>query len=178
MPQAVTHIIIALIAGSLIRDYAVKDKKKFPLHYILILGIAAMLPDIDVAIYWVLHWFGFTLSEVHRTFSHNLFVPLLFLAIAGLTWKLKNKGLGRHHLKLHTIFLMIALGVFIHLVLDATIAGQIMPFYPLSTFSLGNNITAFMPAPLNQLFFPSLDAALIILWLIYIEWKHKISDFI
>ena len=178
MPQAVTHIIIALIAGSLIRDYAVKEKKRFPLHYILILGIAALLPDIDVAIYWILHWFGFTLSEVHRTFSHNLFVPLLFLAIAGLTWKLKNKELGRHHLKIHTIFLMIALGVFIHLILDATIAGRIMPFYPLSTFSAGNNITALMPEPLNQLFFPSLDAALIILWLIYIEWKHKISDFI
>src|SRR3989344_7222949 len=100
MPQAVTHIIIALIAGSLIRDYAVKEKKRLPLHYILILGIAALLPDIDVAIYWILHWFGFTLSEVHRTFSHNLFVPLLFLAIAGLPGNLKIKNLGSNNSKI------------------------------------------------------------------------------
>ena len=84
MPQSVTHVIIALVVASLIRDYYVSKsgRKKFPLHYVLIAGIAGLLPDIDVAAYWILHFFGFTLSEVHRNFTHSLFVPLLFLLLA------------------------------------------------------------------------------------------------
>ena len=178
MPQAVTHVIIALIIASLIRDYAVKDKKKFPLHYVLIAGLAGLLPDIDITVYWILHWFGFTIQQVHRTFSHNIFVPTFFLLLAGLSVRFKNKELGRHHLKLHLIFLMIASGVFIHLILDASLAGQIMPFYPFSNFAIGHDITRLMPAPLNSIFFPCLDAALFVIWLIYMEWKHKISDFL
>ena len=178
MPQAATHLIIALIIGGLIRDYLIKDKKKFPLHYVLILGLAGILPDLDIAVYWVLHWFGFTISEVHRTFTHNLFVPLIFLALAGISWKWKNKSLGKHKLKIHTIFWIIALGILIHLALDASIAGKIMPFYPVSYYSIGNTYIESLPMPLSKIFFPSLDAALIILWLIYLEWKHKISDFI
>ena len=178
MPQAVTHVLIALIIASLIRDFFVKDKKKFPLHYILIVGLAGLLPDIDIAAYWGLHWFGFALNEVHRTFTHSLFFPLATLILSGLTLKMKNKELGKHHLKVHTIFLMITLGIFIHLILDATVAGNIQPFYPFSDFTIGNNVTAFMPEPLDTIFFPSLDAALLVLWLIYIEWRHKISNFI
>lgn len=176
MPQAATHILIALIVGSLIRDFY--TKKKFPLHYILILGIAGLLPDIDVAVYWVLHWFGFTLSKVHRPFTHNLFFPLVFVLLSVLTLKLKNKELGKHHLKIHTIFLMISLGIFIHLSLDMILAGKIMPLYPFLDFSIGMNIESLLPYPLNDIFFPCLDAALLVLWIIYIEWKHKISDFI
>ncbi len=180
MPQAATHLIIALIIGSLIRDFYIKkkDKKKFPLHYVLILGIAALLPDLDVAVYWILYWFGFTLQEVHRPFTHNLFFPLIFLLASFITLKWKNKSLGRHHLKIHTIFLMIALGIFVHLILDTLLSGAITPFYPFSAFSIGINIKDMLPYPLNDIFFPCLDAALLVLWIIYIEWKHKISDFI
>lgn len=180
MPQAATHLIIALIIGGFIRDCYIskKDRKKFPLHYILILGVASLLPDVDVAVYWILYWFGFTLQEVHRLFTHNLFFPIAFLLASFITLKWKNRSLGKHHLKIHNIFLMIALGIFIHLILDAMIAGSIMPFYPFSNFSIGNNIESVLPYPLNDIFFPCLDAALLILWIIYIEWKHKISDFI
>jgi hypothetical protein len=73
---------------------------------------------------------------------------------------------------------MLALGILIHLILDFMLAGQIMPLYPLSQFSIGLNPIDLLPYALQQIFFPSLDAAIIILWLIYIEWKHKISDFI
>lgn len=178
MPQAATHILIALVIGSLIRDYVVRDKKKFPLHYVLILGLASLLPDFDVALYWILHWWGFGFSEIHRTFTHSLITPVIFLILAGLTWRYKNKELGKHHLKVHTIFLMIALGIFIHLVLDFLLAGSIMPFYPFCYASIGENLVNLLPSPLNEIFFPSLDAALIILWLVYLEYKHRISDFI
>ena len=178
MPQAVTHVIIALIIGSLVRDYLIKDKKKFPLHYVLILGIAALLPDIDIAFYWILYWFGFTLEAVHRTFTHNIFVPLAFFILSLITIKTKNKEFGKHHVKLSIIFVMIAFGISIHLVLDATLAGYIKPFYPFNYKEIGLNLIDKLPSPLSDIFLPSLDAALLVLWLIHEEWKHKISDFI
>lgn len=178
MPQALTHILVALIIGSLIRDYVIKDKKKFPLHYVLIIGIAGALADFDIALYWVMHWFGADISEVHRTFTHNIFVPLVFLGLSLISWKLKNKTLGKHHLKLHTIFWAIAIGCFMHLLLDFILIGKIMPFYPFSSMSISLNLVNYLPYPLNNIFLPSIDAALLILWLVYIEWKHKISDFI
>ena len=180
MPQAVTHVLIALIIASLIRDYVIsrKGRKSFPLHYVLIAGIGGLLPDIDIIAFWILNWFGFTIGEVHRTFTHALFVPLIFLIIGLLTSKLKNKELGRHHLKISIIFLMLGLGSFIHLVLDASIAGMIRPFYPFSNFFIGYSITNHLPMPLAQIFFPSLDAILLVLWISYMEWKHRISDFI
>jgi len=178
MPAAATHIIIALILGSLYRDYLVREKKKFPLHYILILGLGSLLPDFDVAVYWILYWFGFTIDQVHRIFTHNLILPLILFIIAGITWKIKSRGLGKHHLKVHMIFLMLGAGVIIHLILDAILVGQIMPFYPFSYFLIGANIVNLLPYALQQIAFPSLDAALIIIWLVYLEWKHKISDFI
>ena len=144
----------------------------------MILGLASLIPDIDLAIYWILHWFGFTLEEVHRTFSHNIFIPLAFFLLALVTIKFKNRELGKHHLKIHLIFLMIAIGILTHLVLDASIGGNIMPFYPLSNMALGEDISAGLPEPLDRIFWPCLDAALLVLWIVYMEWKHKISDFI
>ena len=82
MPQAITHILIPLILVGLFRDYFVKNKKIFPLHYVLIAGIAGLIPDLDVAAYYLLSFFGYTLNEVHRTFSHNIFVPKILFFIA------------------------------------------------------------------------------------------------
>lgn len=178
MPTATTHIIIALIIGSFIRDYFINKNKKFPLHYVLIIGLGGLLPDFDIVAYWVLYWFGFTINEVHRTFTHSLFVPLILIIAAAVSVEWKNRSLGRHKLKMHIIFLMLAIGVLIHLVLDASLSGFVMPFYPLSTFLVGLNPVSLLPYALQQIFFPSLDAGLIILWIVYLEWKHKISDFI
>ena len=95
MPNAVTHILIPIVILELIRDYVIKDRKKFPLHYILIGGIAGLLPDIDVAVYWIINIFvKIPLNEVHRTFSHTLFLPLLFLILGLLTFKVKNSGVA------------------------------------------------------------------------------------
>jgi len=180
MVQAVTHILIPLILASLFRDWFFKGKKKekFPLHYVLIAGIAGILPDLDIAVYYVLSFFGFTLSQVHRTFSHNLFIPLIFILLGFLFMGFKNKGLGRHHLKLSGIFFAIAFGIIIHLLLDMTVAGFIMPLYPILTYSIGLNLINVFPIAWRNSIIPSIDAILLVLWIIYIEWKHKISDFI
>ena len=180
MVQAVTHVLIVIILLSIFRDvfFKTKNKEKFPLHYVLIGGVAGLIPDLDVAVYYILSFFGFTLSEVHRTFSHNIFVVLVFILLGIFFLGLKNKELGRHHLKLSNIFFVISFGVFIHLILDFLISGNIMPFYPLSSWAIGLSIILFLPLAWQSSFIPSLDAVLLIIWLIYMEVKHKISDFI
>ncbi|MCM8774635.1 MAG: metal-dependent hydrolase [Candidatus Omnitrophica bacterium] len=178
MPQAVTHILIVIVLVSLIRDYFIKDKKKFPLHYVLIAGLGGLLPDIDIALFWILHFFGYSFDSVHRTFTHTLFFPLVFLLLGFIFWRVRIRGLGKHHLKLHTIFLMIGLGVFIHLILDVTLSGGVRPLYPFIFAGYGLNLVSLLPEPLEKIALPCLDAALLVLWLVYLEVKHKISEFV
>jgi membrane-bound metal-dependent hydrolase YbcI (DUF457 family) len=178
MPQAVTHFLIPVILLELFREFFVKDKKTFPVHYVFIGGLAGLLPDLDIAVYYILSFFGATLEEVHRTFSHNLFVPLIFIILGLVFHGFKNKELGKHHLKLSTIFFIIAFGVFIHLLLDATVMGRIIPFYPLSTYNIGLDLLNHVPVPWQSTILPTLDAILLVLWMIYLEMRHKISEFI
>ncbi len=178
MPQAVTHILIPIILLSLFRDYFIKNKKTFPLHYVLIGGLAGVLPDIDVAVYYILSFFGFTLNEVHRTFSHNIFVVILFLLLGFLVYRFRNKELGKHHLKLSTIFFVVSFGVFIHLLLDGIVQGGIILFYPFWDYTFNLNLIRFAPIAWQDTIIPVIDAVLLTSWLIYMEVKHKISDFI
>jgi membrane-bound metal-dependent hydrolase YbcI (DUF457 family) len=90
----------------------------------------------------------------------------------------RNKDLGRHHLKLSTIFFVIAFGIITHLLLDLTIAGVIRPLYPFLNYDAGLNLIKFFPEAWSETIIPSIEAGLLILWLISVEIKHKISDFI
>lgn len=175
MPYTVTHILVPLILIGLYRDYIVR--KKFPLYYVFIGGIAGILPDLDVLIFYFLSFFGVEFTDVHRTFSHTLFLPLIFVILGLLTFNV-GKRIRKHNLKLNTLFYMIAFGSFIHLILDAIFSGQIMPFYPLSYHTLGFNIVDLAPFSWRPSLLPILDAILLILWLCYLEIKHKISDFV
>ncbi len=177
MPQAVTHFLIPVILLELFRDFFVKDKKTFPVHYVFIGGLAGLLPDLDIAVYYILSFSGFTLEEVHRTFSHNLFIPLIFVILGLLAYSFKNKELGKHHLKLKNIFFVIAFGIFVHLILDTIVLGWIMPFYPLSTYSIGFDLLNHVPVPWQSTIMPSFEAILLVLWMIYLEMRHKISEF-
>lgn len=187
MPFAVTHVLIAIIIAELIRDYLVKDRKKFPLHYVLLAGIAGMLPDIDVL--FVL-FSGIPVSSViegratnlHPSFTHSILWIAIFLIIAFLLLWLEKKGkikriekmLGRHHMAISGILFIIALGITVHLALDATLTGYLrLGFF---TKPIGLNII-----PFNQfgnMAAAGIDAALLILWLVHEELKHKISRFL
>lgn len=169
MPQAVFHILAALIIADLIRDHVFR-KKHFPLHLVLVAGIGGILPDIDVFFWWVAQMMSDSAGYVlfHRTYTHSLFFMLLFLIPAFICYDYE-KGRWRK------IFLMISLGVFIHLMLDAIFQGTIMPLYPLSDFAIGLNLYAdAFAGTIAQ----GVDAILLVLWLVYIEWRHRISDFI
>lgn len=170
MPYAVTHVLISIIIADVIRDYFVK--KKFSLYYILIAGVAGLILDLDIPLYWLLNLFT-NIPEIHRTFTHNIFIPLIFFIIAFLFNKQKI-----FKLKLRLVFLMIALGMSIHLLLDFLIISYIMPLYPLIYAQIGLNLVQYLPIFIQGSFMPALDAVLLVLWLLHEEIKHKISDFI
>jgi membrane-bound metal-dependent hydrolase YbcI (DUF457 family) len=176
MPYAVTHVLVPLVILALFRDFVVK--KKFSLHYILIGGIAGILPDIDVAVYYILSFFGFTMNEIHRTFSHNIFIIMLFILLGTVFYYSGDKKLGRQKIKLSMVLFVISFGIFMHLSLDFLVAGEIMPFYPLNHFKIGLNLVQLLPLAWHETIVQSLDATLLVLWLVYMEVKHKISDFV
>ena len=188
MPQAVTHILFGLIIFQLFRDYVIKNKQKFPLHYVLIGGLSGLLPDIDIGIYLLMNFLGFPLEWFHRTYTHSIFFAIPFFLLALIFWKFKNKELGEHHLKLKNIFICIGIGILLHILLDGLICGTVMPLYPLNNTSIGFNIVTDLVQVymthdtlgdnLSTVFFGSLDAALLVFWLLYLEFKHKISSFI
>jgi hypothetical protein len=55
---------------------------------------------------------------------------------------------------------------------------MIMPLYPFSASAFGLNLITFFPAPWQNTILPTIDAVLLILWMIYLEAKHKISNLI
>lgn len=180
MPTAVLHILVPLILMALFRDYFLTKKKKqfFPLHYVLIAGIAGLLPDIDIGAFYILHFFGFSISEVHRTFTHSIFLPIIFIIFFYAFAKIKLSELGRHKLTLSTICLMLSVGTIAHIILDAALSGSASLFYPFSTKLFGFDIISFLPPALRSLAIPTLEGILLVFWLVYLEVKHKISDFV
>jgi len=177
MPHATTHILVPLIAAELFRDYSVK--KKFPLHYVLIAGIAGILPDLDIPVSWLFNAFGAVINTgvFHRTITHTLLFFAFFLLLALMFSKTKIKFLSKHKLTLAGICLAISFGVFTHLLLDAIIAGSIMPFYPFSEFALGVNLIGTLSPFLTETILSGIDAIILIAWLIHEEIRHKISGF-
>ncbi|MAG52476.1 MAG: hypothetical protein CMH62_00765 [Nanoarchaeota archaeon] len=170
MPLAVTHVLIPLILADIYRDHIAK--KKFNLHYVVIAGIAGLLPDIDVGVFWLVSIFrDVGLNEIHRTFTHSLVFPAIFLVLAFLFRNIEWKNL-----KLKYVFLAITFGVLIHLILDGILSGTIMPFYPFSFISFGVNLVPH--DKFGGTFFTGLDAILLVVWLVHEELNHKISDYI
>ncbi|MFH1065777.1 MAG: metal-dependent hydrolase [Nanoarchaeota archaeon] len=170
MPNPTTHILVPLILADLYRDYIAK--KKFPLLYVLVAGIAGLFPDIDVAIAFVVKLFSnIPFSMIHRQFTHTLFIPLLFLIVA-ILWRKNRKAL--------LLFGAISFGIFTHLVLDVLIEGSIMPFLPLSGLSIGVNLLSIFSMSSREImvFFTVFDGILLGGWLIHEYLKHKIKDFI
>ncbi|MFH1590742.1 MAG: metal-dependent hydrolase [archaeon] len=168
MPKAVVHILLAIIVLDLFRDYVVKDKKAMPLHVLLIGGIAGLLPDFDIPLYWLVkNVLGYDVALFHRTFTHSLFFPLIFVGL-GLLLYFYNK-------KAAMITAVVAFGVAFHIFLDASLTGYTMLLYPFSTqyfgFDVLGNVTWIS-------FVDGLDAIILVLWLAHEEMRHKISDFI
>lgn len=182
MPQAVTHILVPIFLLAIFRDLYIRrrEKKRFPLHYVLIAGIGGVLPDIDIIISFILNIFGND-AWIHKTFTHSIFFPLslfvLFLVLSPLNAKARICNLGRHKLRLGLIFLSLSFGTLIHLILDTIFGDKSYLLYPFTQADFGLNIISYLPYNWSLLM-ATLDGILLVLWIVYLEAKHKISDFI
>ena len=177
MPTAVTHILVPLFIIALIRDLYLKTKR-FSLHYVLIAGIGGAIPDLDILIYIIIKPLWYTFEQIHRHWLHSIFVPIVLIILALIFTVIKTKQIGRQKLKLNIIFLMLAFGIFTHIVLDGLIQGEIYPLSPIFDYKFGLNAVSYLPEYLQGISIPLFEGILLLLWLIYLEWKHKISDFI
>lgn len=175
MPQAVTHLIVPLVIADIYRDYIAK--RKFNIRYVLIVGLAGLLPDIDIAVAWLLRmFFDISISSLHRTITHSLLFPLFFLVLFFIGGGYNPKFIKKQKLKLNYIFLATAFGTLTHIILDFSFSGSVAILYPISNFSIGLNLI-----PLEHFqgtFFAGLDAIILVAWLVHEELKHKISDYI
>ena len=179
MPYAVTHILSAIILTELFRDYFIKKNKKFPRYYIFVAVLGAMIPDIDIAGYYVLSFFGFSFEQIHRTFFHTVFIPLILFLVGIFTYaaKIKNNEFGKRHITIHITFFILALGSLLHLILDAVLAGYIRPLYPFSSFQIGLNLVGLIPIARQDLILPTLDGIFLIFWIFWMEFKLKVRDY-
>tara|TARA_B100000315_G_C14245556_1_gene437247 strand:- start:24 stop:575 length:552 start_codon:yes stop_codon:yes gene_type:complete len=183
MPQAVTHFLLAALIVALFRDYYLRkrDKKHFPLHYVLIGGIGGVLPDFDFALFWVFQLFGETVWEVHRGFTHTLLFAGAFI-ILGLVFRGLKKAdyVDHRRMKLSVICALLAIGILIHIFLDLILFGNttnlLYPF--LQHGAIGLNLVSYIPSDVVGVFFGSMDGIFLLAWIVYLELKHKISDFI
>ena len=168
MPQAVVHVLFAIIVLDLFRDHILKDKRKMPLHYVFIGGIAGLLPDIDVPLFWLLNNFlGFDVPWFHRVFTHTFLFILIFLAISLVYFDINKK--------ISELFGIITFGAAFHIFLDWLLVGAIAPLYPFSGTAYGLNLFGIINLPLAM---EGLEAIVLLWWLWHEEKTHKISDFI
>lgn len=170
MPNAATHILIPIIIIDLIRDYVLKDKESITTNHLLIVGIAGILPDIDVAFGLIMTMLnGSSPMIFHRTITHSLFIPLALAIATVAAYKLNKKEAGK-------ITLMITIGYASHLLLDFLLIESIMPFYPLSTEKFGLNIIRGDDFGTTTML--ALDTVILLAWLIHEQIKHRITDYI
>lgn len=168
MPQAVVHVLFTIIALDLFRDHFLKDRRKIPLHYIFIGGIAGLLPDIDVPLFWILNRFlGFDIPFFHRIFTHTFLFIFIFLFISLIYFDFNKKT--------SILFGIIAFGVTFHIFLDWLLVGAVAPFYPFSDAAYGLNLIGRTGLPLAA---EGVEAIVLLWWLWHEEKLHKISDFI
>lgn len=168
MPQAVVHVLLTIIVLDLFRDHLIKNKHKLPLHYIFVGGIAGLLPDIDVPLFWLLkNFLGFNVPFFHRIFTHTFLFILVFAVISLICFDFNRKA--------SKLFGVVAFGVAFHVFLDWLLVGGVAPFYPFSDASYGLSLIARTRLPLAV---EGLEAIVLLWWLWHEERLHKISDFI
>jgi len=177
MPLAVTHVLVPIIILDLFRDHAFRGRMKKKIKaiitnkFVFLAGFAGLMPDADVPLFTILELLGYQVqSDVgHRLFFHNIWIPLAFLGFFVLLHLLKQK-------KFSMVFLVLAFGFSMHLILDSTVIGYIMPLFPLSIVEVGLNLSRLIPINATTVMV-SLDAVLLLFWLWHEETEHKIRDY-
>ncbi|HLC61226.1 MAG TPA: metal-dependent hydrolase [Candidatus Nanoarchaeia archaeon] len=175
MPYAVAHVILTIVIADIYRDYFAK--KKFPMIYVLMAGIAGLVPDLDIPFSQLMNFLFGTNYNFHRIYTHSLLYTIIFFALALLFIFIKKEYYKIFKSKIPKraiiMFLFsISFGWFIHIALDCTFAADgylnFIPSIPLT----------FCPHPFSNDFLLGFDAIILVLWLIHEQWKHDIKDYI
>ena len=164
MPYAVAHVILTIVIADIYRDYIAK--KKFPMIYVFIAGVAGLLPDLDLPASWIFNLVFGTHYNFHRIYTHSLIYSIIFFLAAIIFW------IGRkENYKIVIFFLAMSFGWFMHILLDCALAADgylnSIPSIPLK----------FCPSPFTNDFLVGFDAIILILWLLHEQYKHKIKDY-
>ncbi len=176
MPYSVTHVILTIVIVDLYRDYVVK--KKFSPWYVLIAGIAGLLPDLDIPVSWVFNWLFKTNYNFHRLYTHSMlwFIVLFFIGLGfylfakNRDYKILKYNVPKDNIVL--FFMALAFGWFMHILFDCTLAADgllnVFPGYPIS----------FCMHPFGQDVMVGIDAIILVAWLLHEQWRHEIKDYI
>jgi len=181
MAQAVTHFLFAAILVALFRDKYLKyrDRRHFPVHYLFVAGLGGVLPDLDFFALMILQFFGFTYEQVHRTFSHTLLFALILLVIGLVLHLCDNPQFGkRHKMKWSCVFYILSFGSVVHIILDMIYGGGMLMLWPLSDWTINISLLNYIPQQIAGVFPALVDGILLVVWIFYLEMKHKISDYI
>ena len=164
MALAVTHIIGTIFILDLFRHY-VFGKKNFPRRLVIIGGLAGLAPDIDIPLSWLVSSLKGTTVSLHGLFTHSLVWVALFLAVGAVLYFFNQKMEAK-------VLYVIAAGWFIHILLDCAFNGYstfLWPF-PLDT-------RPFCPGTLATMYRSSIDAIILVAWLIHEEVHNYIKDY-
>ncbi len=149
MPFAVVHILIPILVLQFASRFFAKVKSVLTWKRLLIAGFFGAFPDADAIISF------FAGSNLHRTFTHSYFAPLLVLVLAVV---LKKWRIG---------ILFAGFGWFMHVTLDLLVSGTLPIFYPIETHFgfrlLVENASGFA----NILTLILFDATVLAVWVLY-----------
>jgi len=162
MALAVTHVILTILILDLFRHY-IFGLKKFPRYLLVVGGIAGLFPDIDILITWIYNFFTSSQVNFHGTFTHSLLWPLLFLIIGLFSHYQKN-------LKWAKIFYVISASWIFHLILDCAFGGYKEYLWPFFIFN-------FCPQWGIEKYAISIDAIILVVWLVHEEMHKMIKDY-
>lgn len=163
MALAVTHVILTIVVLDLFRHYWF-GKRRFPRYMLVIGGIAGLFPDIDIPLSWVYNLFTGASTSFHGLFTHSIVFPILFVIIGAILHYKKNHKWAK-------IFYIVAFGWFFHLVLDCMFGGYKTFFWPVF-------FPSYCPQWGISSYATSIDAIILVAWLIHEEVHKKIKDYI
>ena len=174
MPYAVAHIILTIVAADIYRDYI--SKKRFPMIYVLIAGIAGLMPDLDIPLGWLFNFVFGTSYNFHRIYTHSLSYAIVFflVSIIFLFSKKEEYAILKWRVPKDSIvmfFIAMSFGWLMHIALDCGLAGDgylnLVPSIPLS----------FCPHPFSNQALAGFDAIILVLWLVHEQYRHDIKDY-
>ena len=184
MPLAVTHVLVPIISLALLKDYSSKAKKYFTKKHVFLVGVAGLSPDIDLILYRIAQLLGQSLpsSDIgHRIIFHNIWIPLGFIGFFALfNYLAKSKKSKKRYESFSKVFLVLFIGFTMHLLLDAVLTGNVMPFYPLNSYMINLDLigkAAVVSGIPGLTILVSMDALLLLFWLWHQEMEHHILDY-